>query len=201
MWLTSRSLQYLDTLPFSGWCGDQNNNKSLSRQEAEGEKLAGLLSQRSSQVNKTNNICLINERQIACEASPPRISKQPTPTHPFQKVLPITRRGRWNWASKMQLLQVHTEAMCSWLLQSVHTSPAHQRSLGSFWLFCEPPAKQSSLKWHVTISRTVSQCLRVVTHPAVLVLPETGDYGWGVGLEPIHGLHYLLRAGLGCKPS
>lgn len=102
----------------------------------------------------------------------------------------------------MQLLQVHTEALCSWLLQSVHTSPApFILYASSFWLLCEPPPKRSSLKWQVTISSTVSQCLRVITHPAVLVLSVTGDYGWGVGLEPTHGLHYLLRAGLGCKRS
>lgn len=119
-----QSLQYLDTLPFSGWCWHQNNNQNLRLQGTEGEKLAGLLSQRSSQVNKTNNICLINEHQLACEASPPRISKQPAPTHPSQRALPITRRGRWNWASEMQLLQVHTEAMCRLSFSQIIPLPA-----------------------------------------------------------------------------
>lgn len=173
VWLTSESesLQYLDTRPFSVCCWDQNNNKNFSLQGAEGEKLAGLLSRRSSQVKKTN-ICLINESQLACEASPPRISKQPTPTlsespanNQERQTEPGIQRAVATGAHRSH---VHSPSVSSYL----PSAPAHQRHLPSKTKNCESPPKQSSLKWQVTISSTVSQCLKVVTHPAVLVLPQ-----------------------------
>lgn len=123
--------------------GSKQVKKKISLQGwGKGEKLADLLSQCPSQVNKTN-ICLINKNFYSLHQPARGLTSSVT-------ALPIAKWGRWNWASCMQLFRVHTEAghmqtvSFGQLLshQHVYSTPM------TFWWLYEspPPPKQSSLK-------------------------------------------------------